>query len=403
MIARRLNRVKSSTSAIQFERVRALQRAGRDIIALNAGEPRFGTPQFIIEAAERAMHNQQTGYTPVAGMPELQEAIADKLQRQNHLPFQPGQIQVTAGSKQAMFNAFFATLEEGDEVIVPTPSWVSYREMVRLVGGEAIPLQTSAESGFVPTAEDLEALITPRTKWLVINSPCNPTGAVYSRENLEALGEVLLRHPHVWVLSDDIYEHLVFSDAEFSSIAEIHPELRERTLVVNGFSKAYCMTGWRLGYAAGPAQLIDAMYVIQSHSTTHASSIAQWAALEALSSDRGFLDENRQILQRNRDTITDAFESIDGFTCVRPEGAFYAFPSCRRLINATTRQNQTLLDDGDVVNYLLEEAGVACMSGASFGMSPYLRISFAEPEDILIEACERIRAACGLLNKSNAH
>ena len=399
MIASRLERVGRSASVAQFERVRELQQSGRKVISLAAGEPHFGTPEFIIDAAERAMREQRTGYTPVAGLPELREAIVDKLKRDNDLEYAIEQVQVTAGAKQAVFNAMLATLNPGDEVIVPAPGWVSYAEIVRLCGGEPVPLEARPETGFVPQAADLEALITPRTRWVILNSPSNPTGAVYDADALAALGDVLNAHAQVRVLSDDIYEHLVFDDARFATMAQVAPELGERTLTVNGLSKAYCMTGWRLGYAAGPQALIDAMGVVQSHSTTHAPSISQWAGLAALEGDQAFIADNVRLLQRNRDTLMHTLADIPGLSCATPHGAFYAFPSCGALIGSTTPEGVSLKDEIDVAEFLLSEAGVACMPGAGFGGSPHLRLSFTLPHDALVEACEGITAACAALRR----
>ena len=402
MIAGRLERVGGSVSVAQFERIRELQRSRPDVISLTAGEPHFGTPEFVIDAAERAMREQRTGYTPVAGLPELREAIAAKLRQDNDLEYDVQQIQVTAGAKQAIFNAMLATIDPGDEVIIPAPGWVSYAEIVRLCGGEPVFLEAAEESGFVPRPADLEALITPRTRWLILNSPSNPTGALYDAEALRALGEVLRLHPSVWVLSDDIYEHLVFDGADFATLAGVVPDFGERSLIVNGFSKAYCMTGWRLGYAAGPTELIDAMGVVQSHSTTHAPSVSQWAGLAALKGDRAFMAENVRLLERNRELLMQTLESVPGMHCVRPCGAFYAFPSCRGLIGATTPTGDLLEDDRDVAEYFLTKAGVACMMGAAFGRSPHLRLSFSLSHEALVEACKRIVTACADLKPATS-
>lgn len=399
MTADRLDRVGRSASVAQFERVRALQRSGRKVISLAAGEPHFGTPEFIIDAAEHAMRAQRTGYTPVAGLPELREAIIGKLKRDNGLEFSVDQVQVTAGAKQAIFNAMLATLNAGDEVIVPAPGWVSYAEIVRLCGGEPVPLEAGPNTGFVPQAADLEALITPRTRWLILNSPSNPTGAVCEAAALAALSEVLKGQPRVWVLSDDIYEHLLFDDASFATMAQVAPALGERTLTVNGFSKAYCMTGWRLGYAAGPRPLIDAMGVVQSHSTTHAPAVSQWAGLAALEGDQTFIADNARLLQRNRDTLMQTLAGIPELSCVTPRGAFYAFPACGGLIGSTTPQGARLQDENAVAEYLLDAAGVACMPGGDFGRSPHLRLSFTLPHETLLEACDGITAACAALTR----
>jgi aspartate aminotransferase len=385
---------------VLFDRVRALQAQGHDIIPLNAGEPYGGTPEFIIDAAENAMRAQKNSYTPVAGLTELRDEISRKYDLDYGLSYSREQVQVTCGSKQAMFNAMFATIEPGDEVIVPVPCWVSYREMVNLVGGVAKSLETRAEDSFLPSAQALEAVITERTKWLILNSPCNPTGKVYDAGTLRALGEVLLRHPQIMVLSDDIYEHLIFSDQPFQNILTVVPEMYPRTLLVNGFSKAYGMAGWRLGYAAGPVELLKAMYTVQSHSTTHASAIAQWAAIDALSAGRGFITEINAGLAVNRDHMMRLFDDIDGFECVRPEGAFYAFPSCTGLMGKTTPQGTRLNSDVDVAEFLLEEASVACMPGQDFGRAGHLRITFSQTEAAIIEACERIRSACMRLGAS---
>lgn len=394
LLARRLQQVKPSPTVSLFSRVAELRAQGRDIVGLVAGEPDFDTPDNIKQAAVRAIQAGHTKYTAVDGIAPLKDAICTKLKRENGLEYRPEQVIVSVGGKHVIFNAFLATLSAGDEVIVPAPYWVSYPEMVLLCDGVPVVVPCRADRGFKLAPQDLESAITPRTKWVVLNSPSNPSGAAYTRLELRELAEVLLRHPNVHVLTDDIYEHLVYGDFEFATIAQVEPALYPRTLTVNGVSKTYCMTGWRIGYAAGPKEIVKAMAAIQSHSTTNPASISQYAALEALTGPQDFLKDNLAAFARRRDFVVDALNAVPALKCHKPEGAFYVYPSCEGVIGRKTPDGKTLANDEDFVRYLLEGAGVGLVFGAAFGMSPYFRLSYAASDTTLRQACERIAEAC---------
>ncbi|MBC7143107.1 MAG: pyridoxal phosphate-dependent aminotransferase [Rhodobacteraceae bacterium] len=389
-----LARVKPSPTIAVTNKARELKAEGRDIIGLGAGEPDFDTPENIKAAAKRAIDEGKTKYTAVDGIPELKAAIAAKFARENGLHYKPNQITVGTGGKQTLYNALVATLNPGDEVIIPAPYWVSYPDMVLLAGGTPVPVACGIESGFKLTPERLEAAITPKTKWFIFNSPSNPTGAGYSRTELKALTEVLMKHPHVWVMSDDMYEHLVFDDFEFVTPAQVEPGLYDRTLTCNGVSKAYAMTGWRIGYAAGPVELIRAMGTVQSQSTSNPCSIAQYAAVEALDGPQDFLAENKKVFQRRRDLVVSMLNQAKGIKCPRPEGAFYVYPDIAGCIGKTSAGGAKIADDEAFATALLEETGVAVVFGAAFGLSPNFRVSYATSDAALEEACGRIQAFC---------
>ena len=392
-----LSRVKPSATIAVTDKARQLKAAGRNVIGLGAGEPDFDTPANIKLAAIHAIEAGKTKYTAVDGIPELKEAIVAKFQRENGLTYQPNQISVGTGGKQVLYNALMATLNPGDEVIIPAPYWVSYPEMVALAGGESVPVVCEAKNGYKLTPEALERAITPKTKWLILNSPSNPTGAAYTRADLKALTDVLVRHPHVWVLTDDMYEHLVYDDFVFATPAQVEPALFERTLTVNGVSKAYCMTGWRIGYAGGPVALIKAMATIQSQSTSNPSSISQWAAVEALTGPQDFIAANNKVFKERRDLVVGMLNQANGIDCPRPEGAFYVYPSCAGTIGKTAPSGQKLATDEDFVTALLEAEGVAVVHGSAFGLGPAFRISYATKTSDLEEACRRIQRFCGSL------
>ncbi|KXU83946.1 aspartate aminotransferase [Paraburkholderia monticola] len=394
LIATRLDRIKPSPSSMATARVKELRAAGREIIGLTVGEPDFDTPPHIIEAAYDAMKSGKTRYTVVDGTPELKRAVREKFERENGLVFAQDEVSVGNGGKQVIFNALTCTVDEGDEVIVPAPYWVSYPDMVLLNGGRPVIVECDVDSGYKMTPAQLEAAITPRTKWLVLNSPCNPTGASYTRAELVALGEVLSRHPHVWILTDDVYEHLIYDGFEFATFAQCNPHLQERTLTVNGVSKAYAMTGWRIGFAGGPKTLIKAMAKLQSQSTTNPSAISQAAALAALNGPKDFLADWRTQFQRRRDLVVDRLNAIEGLYCPRPTGAFYVYPSCAGVIGRRTPDGRVIANDSDFVMYLLETQDVGVIQGAAFGLSPAFRISFATSYEQLQEGCRRIALAC---------
>lgn len=396
-LADSLSRVKPSATIAVSQKARELKSQGMDIIGLGAGEPDFDTPDNIKQAAKDAIDRGETKYTAVAGIIELREAIAAKFERENGLHYSPAQVIAGTGGKQILFNAFMATLNDGDEVIIPTPYWVSYPEMVAICGGEPVYVQTSIETEFKVTAESLEAAITPRTKWFLFNSPSNPSGAAYTRDELKALTDVLMRHPHVWILTDDMYEHLVYGEFEFSTPAQVEPGLYDRTLTMNGVSKAYSMTGWRLGYAAGPIELIKAMDMIQGQQTSGTSSITQWAAVEALNGPQEFLKERRDAFEERRDLVVSMLNQCTGLQCPKPDGAFYVFPSCADLMGKKTEAGKVLETDEDFVTALLEQEGVAVVHGSAFGLGPNFRISYATDTDSLQKACERIQRFCGSL------
>jgi aspartate aminotransferase len=383
----------SSTIAIS-QKARELKSAGRDVIALSAGEPDFDTPQNIKDAAIEAICRGETKYTPVAGIPELRKAIVGKFQRENGISYTPDQVIVGTGGKQVIFNALMATLNPGDEVIIPAPYWVSYPEMVALCGGTPIFVETTQADSFKLTAKALEKAITPKTKWLIFNSPSNPTGAAYSYEEVKALTDVLMKHEHVWVLSDDMYEHLVYGDYKFVTPVQVEPRIKERVLTMNGVSKAYAMTGWRIGYAAGPLPLIKAMDMIQGQQTSATSSVSQWAAVEALNGTQAFIPENQKIFERRRDLVVSMLNQAQGIECPSPEGAFYVYPSCKGLIGKTSPSGKVIRTDEDFVSELLEAEGVAVVHGSAFGLGPNFRISYATSEDLLEEACIRIQRFC---------
>lgn len=397
-LAKSLAAIKPSPTLEITKYAAELRRNGVDVIGLSQGEPDFPTPDHINAAAKSAIDKGLTKYTDVDGMPELKEAIARKFKRDNNLSYEKQQISAGTGGKQLIFNALLATLNGGDEVILPAPYWVSYPDMVRLAGGTPVDVLCPESQGFKLTPEQLQSAISARTKWLILNSPGNPTGTGYSREELQALARVLLEHPHVHVLTDDMYEHLRYDGWEFDTIASVEPRLFERTLTVNGVSKAYAMTGWRIGYAGGPQSLISAMAKIQSQSTSNPCSIAQWAAVAALDGPMDFLVERNEVFRKRRDMCLDAFNAIDGLHCRRPEGAFYLFPSCNGLMGRKSTDGRTLANDMDVGRYLLDHAKVAVVPGSAFGMDGYFRISYATSTERLREACHRISAACSQLS-----
>ncbi len=393
-----LARVKPSPTIAVTTKAAELKAAGRDIIGLGAGEPDFDTPQNIKDAAVAAIAAGKTKYTAVDGIPELKRAICEKFRRENGLDYRPAQISVGTGGKQILYNALMATLNPGDEVVIPAPYWVSYPDMVLLAGGTPVPAEASLQTGYKLMPDQLEAAITPKTKWLIFNSPSNPTGAGYSRDELKALTDVLLRHPHVWVMTDDMYEHLVFDGFEFCTPAQVEPALCNRTLTCNGVSKAYAMTGWRIGYAGGPEDLIAAMRKVQSQSTSNPCTISQWAAVEALTGPQDFLAENNKVFQRRRDLVVGLLNEAPGVTCPVPEGAFYVYPSIAGCIGKTSAGGTLIDNDEAFATALLEETGVAVVFGAAFGLSPNFRVSYATSDDALSEACGRIGRFCAGLN-----
>jgi aspartate aminotransferase len=394
-----LSRVKPSPTIAVTTRAAELKAAGRDVIGLGAGEPDFDTPENIRAAGIAAINAGKTKYTAPDGIPELKAAICAKFRRENGLDYTPAQISVGTGGKQILYNALMATLNPGDEVIIPAPYWVSYPDMVLLAGGTPVVAETSLQSGFKLTAEQLEAAITPRTKWLIFNSPSNPTGAGYCRAELRELTDVLLRHPHVRVMSDDMYEHLAYDGFEFCTPAQVEPRLHDRTLTCNGVSKAYAMTGWRIGYAGGPEPLIAAMRKIQSQSTSNPCSISQWAAVEALNGPQDFLQTNNAVFKRRCDLVVSMLSEIDGVTCLLPQGAFYVYPSIAGLIGKTSAAGTVISDDEAFAAALLDEANVAVVFGAAFGLSPNFRISYAASDAALKEACARIQTFCAALRE----
>jgi len=397
-LAGRIARIKPSATIAVSDKARALKAAGRNVIGLGAGEPDFDTPENIKEAAIKAIRDGKASkYTAVDGIPELKAAIARKFKRENELTYKPSQIIVGTGGKQVLYNALVATINAGDEVIIPAPYWVSYPDMVLLAGGEPVAVATTMESGFKLKPEALERAITPKTKWIIFNSPSNPTGAAYTRAELKAVTDVLLRHPHVHVMADDMYEHLVYDDFKFFSPAQLEPRLYERTLTVNGVSKAYCMTGWRIGYAGGPEPLIKAMAMIQSQSTSNPTAVAQWAAVEALDGPQDFIPKHNKIFKERRDLCVSMLNQASGIQCPKPEGAFYVYPSCAGTMGKTAPTGKTLATDEDFVTELLEAEGVAVVQGAPFGWSPAFRISYATATSALEEACTRIQRFCGNL------
>jgi aspartate aminotransferase len=397
-LAQRLSRIQPSPTLAVTAKVTELKAAGRQIIGLGAGEPDFDTPAHIQEAAIAAMRRGETRYTVVDGSPALKQAICAKFKRENGLDYKPNQISVGSGGKQVLFNALMATIDAGDEVIIPAPYWVTYPDIVSLCEGKPVIVDCPQNRGFKLLPEDLDRAVTPRTKWLILNSPSNPTGAAYTEKELRALADVLLKHKHVWILTDDMYEHLVYDDFKFTTIAQVEPRLYERTLTLNGVSKAYCMTGWRIGYAGGPVPLIKAMSTLQSQSTSNPNSIAQAASIEALNGSQDFIAEHNTVFKERRDLVVDMLNRAAGILCPTPEGAFYVYPSCTGVIGRTTPQGKTIANDGDFVEYLLEAEGVAVVQGVAFGLSPHFRISYATSTADLKEACTRIQRACAALS-----
>ena len=397
-LSQALGRIKPSASIVANQRARELAAQGRDVIALSSGEPDFDTPEHIKQAAAAAMAAGKTKYTPVAGIPELRKAIRAKFLRENDLDYGLDQIIVGTGGKQVIANALLATVDPGDEVIVPAPFWVSYPEIVALCGGIAIVAPTSADDGFRLTPETLEGLITAKTKWLILNSPSNPSGAAYGREELKRLTDVLERHPHVWVLTDDIYEHLIYGGQPFATPAQVAPALKERTLTVNGVSKAYAMTGWRIGYAGGPRDLIKAMDTIQGQFTSGPCSIAQWAAVAALDGPQDGLAVRRRAFEARRDLVVGMLNQAKGLHCLVPEGAFYVFPSCEKLFGLRTATGQVIASDKDFAAELLDAEAVAVVHGAAYGSPGHFRISYAASTEQLEEACRRIQRFCNSLS-----
>ena len=389
-----LDRVKPSPTIAVTTKAAELRAAGRDVIGLGAGEPDFDTPQNIKDAAKAAIDAGRTKYTAVDGIAELKAAIVEKFRRDNGLDYAASQVTVGTGGKQVLYNALMATLNPGDEVVIPAPYWVSYPDMVLLAGGTPVIAETSSQTGYKLTADQLEAAIGPKTKWLIFNSPSNPTGAGYTAGELRALTDVLMRHDHVHVMSDDMYEHLVYDGFEFATPAQVEPGLYERTLTVNGVSKAYAMTGWRIGYAAGPEALIRAMRKIQSQSTSNPCSVSQWAAVEALSGPQDFIAENNRLFQRRRDLVVEMLNAAEGVSCPLPEGAFYVYPTIAGCIGRTSAGGARIETDEDFATALLEEQGVAVVHGAAFGLSPAFRVSYATSDAALREACARIQAFC---------
>jgi aspartate aminotransferase len=396
-LSQTLARVKPSPTIAVTTKAAELKAQGLDVIGLGAGEPDFDTPQNIKDAAKRAIDQGKTKYTAVDGIPELKRAICAKFLAENGLTYAPNQISVGTGGKQILYNAFMATLNPGDEVIIPAPYWVSYPDMVLLAGGTPVPVVATIATDFKLSPAQLEAAITPKTKWFLFNSPSNPTGAGYTRAELKALTDVLMRHPHVWVMTDDMYEHLVFDDFEFTTPAQVEPRLYERTLTCNGVSKSYAMTGWRIGYAGGPAHLIKAMGTIQSQSTSNPCSVSQYAALEGLTGPQEFLNANKALFQRRRDLVVSMLNAAPGITCPTPEGAFYVYPDIAGCIGKTTTKGTLITDDEVFATALLEETGVAVVFGAAFGLSPNFRVSYATSDDLLREACTRIQTFCASL------
>lgn len=389
-----VNRVQPSATVAVTTKANELKRAGIDVIGLGAGEPDFDTPDHIKEAAIKAIRDGKTKYTPADGIPELKEAVCAKFERDNGLSYKPSQVNVSPGGKPVIFNAFIATLNAGDEVIIPAPYWVSYPDMAMLAGASPVFVPCGANANYKLSPDALEAAITPRTKWLVLNSPSNPTGAAYTRAELRALADVLLRHPHVWVLTDDMYEHLVYDGFAFSTIAEVEPGLYDRTLTMNGVSKAYAMTGWRIGYAAGPEKLISAMRKVMSQSTSNPCSISQWASVAALNGPHDFLPERNAAFRARRDFVVAELNKAPGLTCGTPEGAFYVYPDCAGVIGKHSPGGKLIGTDEEFCTALLEEANVAVVLGAAFGLSPAFRVSYATSDEALAKACKRIQDFC---------
>jgi len=396
-IADALDRVQPSQTIAVTTKARELKAAGKDVIGLGAGEPDFDTPENIKEAAIKAIRDGQTKYTNVEGIPELKAAIVAKFKRENGLDYKPSQAFVAPGGKKIIYNAMMSTLNPGDEVVIPAPYWVSYPDIVLLCGGKPVTVETTLQDRFKMKAEALEAAITPKTKWLIFNHPSNPTGAAYTRDELKPITDVLMRHPHVWVLTDDMYEHLVYDDYKFVTPAQVEPGLMDRTLTMNGVSKAYAMTGWRIGYACGPEPLIKAMTKLQSQTTSNASTISQWASVEALNGPQDFLAERAKVFKDRRDLVVSMLNQAKGLECPTPEGAFYVYPSCAGCLGKETPRGKFLKTDEDFVTALLEEEGVAVVQGSAFGLAPFFRISYATSTEALEESCRRIQRFCASL------
>ena len=396
-LSQAIQRVKPSATIASTAKALELKAAGEDVIGLGAGEPDFDTPENIKDAAQKAIRDGKTKYTKVDGIPELKDAICAKFERDNGLPYKPEQVHVAPGGKPVIYNAFLATLDPGDEVIIPTPYWVSYPDMALLCGGKPVFAQARLEDGYKLKPSTLESAITPKTKWVLLNSPSNPSGAAYTREELKALGDVLMRHPNVWILTDDMYEHLVYDGFEFSTIAQVCPELYDRTLTMNGVSKAYAMTGWRIGYAAGPSELIKAMAKVMSQTTSNACSISQWAAVEALNGPQDFIPKNNELFKSRRDLVVRMLNDASGLSCPTPNGAFYAYPTCSGAIGKTTAAGRKINTDEDFTSALLEEEKVAAVFGTAFGLAPAFRVSYATSNEALEEACTRIQRFCSSL------
>lgn len=398
ILASRLSRIKPSPTIAVATKARELKAAGRDVIGLGAGEPDFDTPDHIKEAAKAAMDRGETKYTAVPGTPELRKAISAAFKRNNDLDYTADQITVGCGGKQTIFNALIATLNAGDEVVIPAPYWVSYPDITLVCDGTPVAVDCPASVGYKLTPEALDKAITPKTKWLILNSPSNPTGAAYTAGEIKALAEVLMKHPHVWVMTDDMYEHIIYDDFKFATIAQVEPRLYERTLTLNGVSKAYCMTGWRVGWAAGPVEVIKAMNKVQSQSTTHTSSISQAAAVAALNGPQDFMAGNNAKFKERRDLVVSMLNQASGLKCPNPEGAFYVYPSAEGCMGKTTPDGKKIDTDEDLVTYFLEAEGVAAVHGEAFGLSPCFRVSYATSTDLLEEACRRIQRACAALS-----
>ncbi len=396
-IADSLGRIQPSATIAVSSKARELKAAGRDVIGLGAGEPDFDTPDNIKQAAIEAINRGETKYTAVDGIPELKAAIAAKFKRENGLDYTPAQCFVAPGGKPIIFNAMLATLNPGDEVIIPAPYWVSYPDIVLLAGGNPVIIDTTLEDNFKLSPDALEAAITPKTKWIIFNSPSNPTGAAYTRDEIKTLTDVLMRHEQVWMLTDDMYEHLVYDDFEFTTPAQVEPGLLPRTLTMNGVSKAYAMTGWRIGYCAAPEELIGAMRKLQSQSTSNPTSISQWAAVEALNGPQDFIAERADVFRERRNLVVSMLNQATGIDCPTPEGAFYVYPSCEGCIGKTSAGGKKIENDNDFATILLEEEGVAVVPGVAFGLSPFFRISYATSTENLDEACRRIQRFCGSL------
>jgi aspartate aminotransferase len=393
-ISEALERIQPSATIFVTKKARELKRAGRDILFLSVGEPDFDTPDNVKEAAKAAIDRGETKYPGTAGVPALREAVAAKFKRENGIDYKPAETIVGTGGKNVIFNALLATTNPGDEVIIPAPYWVSYPDIVRFAGGTPIEIPTRLEDGYRLTPAALEAAIGSRTKWLILNSPSNPTGAAYSRDELKALSEVLVRHPHVWTLSDDIYEHLTYGNFVFTTLAQVEPALRDRVLTVNGVSKSYAMTGWRIGYAGGPQKLINELEKLQSQQTSGACSIAQWAAIEALNGPQDYIGKSRAVFKARRDLVVSMLDKADFLQCPVPDGAFYVYPSCAEAIGKTTRSGKVLKNDEDFAAALLEEEGAAVVQGAAFGQGPNFRLSYATSNEVLVDACTRIQRFC---------